>query len=954
MSRKLALEIVLEELKPDLVVLSEHKLKSEDTKFVKINRYSIVSSYCRQTCGGGGVMILSRQSVQVRKLSIPSVDKICKDKEFECCIVSCRAFDFLFVLVGLYRTPGVLYDNLFLDKLEMVISLLNEKYDNLVLAGDININVLKPSNSSDRLCNILKQYNMKYLVDFPTRVTTECESAIDNIITNLPKINLSIEGIITELSDHDAQLLKINIQNKKGNNNKMLTQTCRKFTNENCDYFEQQLRLEPWVEVYNATVDSKYDIFHNKLMYYFNLCFPLIKSRVNINNKGWISLDLQKQKNEIISLSQTVRLTKDRVLKKQLKQSKKDYSKKLNYAKKEFIENSIKNSENVCTTTWKIINNDTRNFEPSSEIKLVINGQKYNEPNIVCEIFNDYFVNAVDKSVIPNLLPNYTVGPNISEINNNKKFYTKPVSDEDLNKIIMSFANKYSVGYDEIPITVIKRVRQCLIKPLAHVINSSLVSGIFPDKLKISRIITVFKKGEETDPVNYRPLSILPTISKIFERVMYLQLIDYLETNELLDKEQHGFRVGKSVVTAGINFIEALVDAIDKGNNAVGIFMDLSKAFDSVSHDILINNLKSIGIQNVQLNWFKSYIINRKQYVDLKYTNQFNQISHAKSSLRTIKHGVPQGSILGPILFLCYLRGFPSILTSPESKLCLFADDSNLIVTGKDISGIEKTAISDLVMVNEYFSSKQLLLNLDKTNLVSFHTIQNRNKPTPNIQIHNFKISQKNVTKFLGLLLDENLSWNEHILNVQKKVSSGLYALKSISKFCSIETLKTVYYAHIHSHIAFGVVLYGATSEANLLNILCLQKKSIRIIMNLNRQDSVKEYFSKLEILTVYSLYILETVMLVRFNSEHLPKLGSNHNYFTRNRNQLLIPKHNLEFYSKKPTSAGIKFLKKVPPYLLQIQNKLLFKKHFKKFLVKKAFYSFEEFLETTDGVNCM
>jgi len=180
---------------------------------------------------------------------------------------------------------------------------------------------------------------------------------------------------------------------------------------------------------------------------------------------------------------------------------------------------------------------------------------------------------------------------------------------------------------------------------------------------------------------------------------------------------------------------------------------------------------------------------------------------------------------------------------------------------------------------------------------------------------------------------------------LHRKISPGLFALKTMAKFCSVEILKSIYFAHIHSHVSFGIALYGATSKENLESILRLQKKAIRIIMKLGEQESVKDLFAELGIITVFGLYILETVMIAKTNCDRLPKLGTHHNYLTRNRDNLAIPKHSLEFFNKKPSSAGIKFLNKIPTKIHEIKNLSLFKKHLKKYLIEKSIYSFESFL---------
>lgn len=293
------------------------------------------SSFCRKTCGGGGVMILSNNAINVKNVSIPKIEEMNKDKEFESCLVECRTGNFSFVVMGIYRTPGLAFDNIFLDKLEIALEILNTKYRNVIMGGDLNIDVLKDSRSHRRLSSILLENNMYYLVNFPTRVTVECESAIDNFITNISKEILQIEGIITNLSDHDAQLLKIKINNSGASNN-ILTQYCRKFNDENTKLFINYLQKETWLDVYNSPVERKYDVFHNIFMYYFNISFPLIKSRINRNRDKWITHELARDKEEIIHLTQNLRLTKDIALKRLLREKKKVYTKKL-YSEKKHI-----------------------------------------------------------------------------------------------------------------------------------------------------------------------------------------------------------------------------------------------------------------------------------------------------------------------------------------------------------------------------------------------------------------------------------------------------------------------------------------------------------------------------------------------------------------------------------------------------------------------------------------
>uniref|UniRef100_A0A1B6M5P8 Reverse transcriptase domain-containing protein n=1 Tax=Graphocephala atropunctata TaxID=36148 RepID=A0A1B6M5P8_9HEMI len=277
---------------------------------------------------------------------------------------------------------------------------------------------------------------------------------------------------------------------------------------------------------------------------------------------------------------------------------------------------------------------------------------------------------------------NFTTKQYSKQISN---FRCPPIGEKELLDIFNTLKNKWSSGYDEVPIKIIKLAKVPLIKPLLHLVNSSLISGIFPSKLKISRVVPVLKKGDQTDIQNYRPVSILPSTSKIFEKAMYIRLTEHLEKNELFDEEQHGFRKNRSTTTALVSFTESLIESIDKKNKVAGIFMDLSKAFDSISHSKLVKKLQNIGIKNNYLKWFESYLSNRHQFVEISKT-QNNRISKFKSKLQRTQYGVPQGSILGPLLFICYIQDMPGCLNrlnGIKNELCLYADDSNLIMSAK-------------------------------------------------------------------------------------------------------------------------------------------------------------------------------------------------------------------------------------------------------------------------------
>lgn len=285
----------------------------------------------------------------------------------------------------------------------------------------------------------------------------------------------------------------------------------------------------------------------------------------------------------------------------------------------------------------------------------------------------------------------------------------------------------------------------------------------------------------------------------------------------------------------------------------------------------------------------------------------------------------------------------PLVIEGHANNLVLYADDANIIFTGENFSDIEFAASLEMTKISQFLSSSNLLLNVNKTNFISFKTRQNRSSLIPNIILDNYTVEQLTDTKFLGLIVDSNLSWDDHIRFLSKKLSSSLYALRRMKHFCNFKTLKMIYSSIFQSHILYGLSIYGGTSKKNLEIILGLQKKAIRIMLSLKFNDSVKNYFKELGILTIFDLYIFETVKYCKQN--HITNLNeSSHGYNTRNK--FTSERHNLELYKKKTTYAGSKFLQYIPKDIVNENNYNRFLLKLKSYLSDISCYSLEEFYQ--------
>jgi len=245
--------------------------------------------------------------------------------------------------------------------------------------------------------------------------------------------------------------------------------------------------------------------------------------------------------------------------------------------------------------------------------------------------------------------------------------------------------------------------------------NESLCLGVFPDRLKFSIVKPLYKKGEKTCITNYRPISLLTVFSKVLEKVMYRRLNRHLTTNNVLTTEQFGFRKGISTENATFSLTDKILKAFNKKMHVGGIFCDLAKAFDCVNHDILLAKLNFYGLQGTALDLFKSYLANRKQKVQIQTEN----MSQASSEWGTIEHGVPQGSILGPLLFIIYINDLPATINNLSQPI-LFADDTSVTITSKNISDFCSIGNSVLSEMNKWFIANKLVLNFDKTKVIKY------------------------------------------------------------------------------------------------------------------------------------------------------------------------------------------------------------------------------------------
>ena len=444
-------------------------------------------------------------------------------------------------------------------------------------------------------------------------------------------------------------------------------------------------------------------------------------------------------------------------------------------------------------------------------------------------------------------------------------------------------------------------------------------------------MVPIFKSGDEMIFSNYRPVSVLPVFSKIIERLLYNRLLKFINDNDLLYKYQFGFQKGRSTHMALIILINKISEALENGDCVIGIFLDFSKAFDTVDHIILLQKLYFYGIQDITLSWFENYLSNRKQYV----TYNGN-----KSKTEKINCGVPQGSILGPLLFLIYINDLSTV--SGASMSILFADDTNMFFTGKNPQKMATVINEELTKVQEWLQCNKSSLNVLKTHYIIF-TSRNKCVNDVDIRINDARIERVYATKFLGVHIDAQLTWKNHIEYTCKKISKCIGILSKARKKLHKSSLLTLYYSFAFPYFIYCNHVWGNTYQTNLKSLILVQKKLVCIIscapftahteplmfaMRLLSVNDINQYMT-----AIFMYQCLNCITPQVFN-DFFQKNNTLHDHDTRQSNDLHVPYARLTVRKFCFKIHGASTWNNIPILIKQSQSLDVFKKQLRHHLI--------------------
>lgn len=821
----------------------------------------------------------------------------------------------------IYRNPAE--TTIWIDNFVSMMDKAKSRDENLILLGDFNINVQRPQKMWGSTTAL---FGLHQLVKTPTRETNNSSTLIDHIYTDDKTTVSNVQVVHSTFSDHYSVFCSISLRLPKLQHKGHTTIEYRSFKHFDESAFFCDLNRAPFQSVFNCNnADDACNLFLDIFCSIIDKHAPLRQHRVKHPHlPPWLTSDIieamalrdyfkeHKMKNEY-NLQRNVVLNT-------VRQAKAKYFNKLLSDKKD------------TATIWRAMN----------EVLDKSRKKSTNCPSqITPEDFNRHFISLAEK-LKACLTQNESLDTDVSlaklktfcgqKLAQNQTFHIPAITVHEVGKLIEQMANKKSMGPDKIPVRLLKLALPYIIDSLTFVYNLSIQQNVFPSVLKCAKVVPLPKNKDLTDPNNFRPISLLPVLSKPLEKHIQKHLLEYIERMNLFHPFQSGFRPKHSCHTALSSLCETWLSAINEAEVTGALFLDFKKAFDLVDHSLLLKKLQCYLKDDSACAFFESYLSKRTQYVSVNCNT---------SSTDFVKSGVPQGSILGPILFCIYINDLP-LHVSDENVICeFFADDSSVHTSQKSLESVNHSLQKSIEEISEWCTANTMIMHPIKTKSMVITTRQKHQlRPLQlELSVGSTQVQQVKEHTILGVTVDQELKWQTHLNKVCKVVSKNLYLLSKLRHYADLEALKLFYYAHIMPHINYASTLWDNCSDVHLKRLNSLHRRAAKLILH----ESNKSTDEKLKLLNFLplkdQLTLNKAVLMYKVMKSDVPGYLQSHFSHATKRygsQNLIPPIPRLDLYKSSLAFSGTFLWNSIPIHIRNTTSVKSFRRQFHSHLMCK------------------